>query len=95
MVIQPALHAICDVCNQQSPEMVNDMIVAGGAEVVFLQNNNGFIPLQVACGKSGSSPYRLEMINQLLDAGRQRLLFHECKGIRFDGEPLTAMQIEG
>jgi ankyrin repeat protein len=90
-----ALHFVCDICNEQSPEMVNDIIVAGGAEVVFLQNVDGFTPLHVACKKSGSSPYRLEVINQLLEAGRQRLLFHPCEDTTFDGEPVTAMQIEG
>ena len=69
------LHALCEICSDKSPEMVHDMIVAGGPEMVFLRNDDGFTPMHVACQKAGSSPYRVEVINQLLEVGRQKILF--------------------
>ena len=70
-----ALHAVCEICNKQSPAMVNDIIVAGGARVVFQRNWDLLTPLHIACQKGSSSPFRVEVINQLLDVGRQKLLF--------------------
>jgi hypothetical protein len=86
-MLMTALHHFCKKREKHCLKILNRLLKVGGEELLSKIDGNGDTVLHIAC-KAGR--HRKELIYQLLDVGREELLFME----QLDEPCFTAIEIE-